>query len=159
MSDTYSNERAGFRERLARMAGRTAWREPLQGHGTAGDTVPDEHALAASLAFARRHDGDIGPDIAFAMVTQSDYRRARIVSELTAALLAATGRVGERCRDYLPQVCGQAYIAVVLGREAQRPDGVSEHDWRFLVAIGEGVLLHAADSAIRRAAACYRAAA
>ncbi|WP_244953566.1 hypothetical protein WCN79_01950 [Xanthomonas axonopodis pv. vasculorum] len=98
MTDAYTSERASFRERLARMSGGTTYRAPMEGHGTKSDTMPDVHTMAAALAYARQGEGDIGPDIALAIVCQTDYRRQRIVNELAAVLLAATGKVGSDAR-------------------------------------------------------------
>lgn len=158
MSDAYTNERAGFRERLARMAGGTTYREPMEGFGTKADSVPDVHTMAAALAYAKQGPSDIGPDIALAIVCQADYRRQRIVTELAAALLAMTGRAGERCAHVLPMICGRAYVAVVLGTVAVADEdwNIDRRDWQLLAGLAEATLLQAAEGAIGRAAASYR---
>ncbi|WP_019303629.1 hypothetical protein [Xanthomonas oryzae] len=157
MTDAYTSERASFRERLARMSGGTTYRAPIEGHATKSDTMPDVHTMAAALAYAREGESDIGPDIALAIVCQTDYRRQRIVTELAAALLAATGKVGERCAQVLPIICGRAYVAVVLGVQAT-PDPawtIAERDWQLLAGLAEATLMQAAEGAIRRAAGSY----
>ena len=93
-TDIYSHERAGFAERLGRLAARTTWREPASGAFTdRADKMPLEHALATALAFARQAPHDIGPDIAYAIVTMIEHRRPRIVGELTARLRNDARRV------------------------------------------------------------------
>jgi|GEM_PF-2147060 len=158
MAEVYTNERAGFRERLARMAGGTTYREPIGGYGTKADSVPDVHTMAAALAYAKEGPSDIGPDIALAIVCQADYRRQQIVTELVAALLAETGRVGERCADVLPIICGRAYVAVVLGvpAEADADWKIAARDWQLLSGLAEAALMQAAEGAIRRASGSYR---
>ncbi|AEQ96874.1 hypothetical protein XOC_2766 [Xanthomonas oryzae pv. oryzicola BLS256] len=129
----------------------------MEGHGTKSDTMPDVHTMAAALAYARQGEDDIGPDIALAIVCQTDYRRQRIVTELAAALLAATGKVGERSAQLLPMICGRANVAVVLGVQA-KPDPawtIAERDWLLLAGLAEAMLMQAAEGAIRRAAGSY----
>ena len=86
MSDAYSAERAGYAERLARLAGGTTYREPVGGYGTPSDYMPDVHAMAASLAFARRGKADIGPDVALAVICRKMAYRRKVATELAAAL-------------------------------------------------------------------------
>ncbi|WP_242628900.1 hypothetical protein [Xanthomonas oryzae] len=92
-----------------------------------------------------------------AIVCQTDYRRQRIVTELAAALLAATGKVEERCAQVLPIICGRAYVAVVLGVQA-KPDtawAIADSDWQLLAGLAEATLMQAAEGAFRRAAGSY----
>ena len=157
MSDEYSTVRAGFAERLARLAGGTTFREPVGGHSVKADNMPDVHAMAASLAFARQGDGDIGPDVAFAVICQRMTHRRRVVSEMTAALLAQGGRPGERCADYLPQIAASCYVHVVTGNPAERVEGPDERDWLILSSMGAGLLWDAVTVSVRRAERAYRA--
>lgn len=159
MSDVYSNERAGYAERLARLAGGTTWREPMQGHGTKMDNLPDVHALAASLAFARQGPDDIGPDVAFAIICQKPTHRERVVAKLSEALLKLAGHVAERCADHLPQVSAACYAHVCSGQYVQAPDGVGERDWEILSAVAVNQLWDAVSVSVRRAEYAYRAAA
>lgn len=156
-SDAYSTERAGFAERLARLAGGTTWREPVGGYGTKSDNLPDVHALAASLAFARRGRDDIGPDVAMAVICRVPAHRQRVVTELAAALLAESGRVGERCADHLPIVAARCYMHVCIGSPAEQPEGVDERDWAILGAMACRLLWDAVTVTVRRAERAYRA--
>ena len=157
MGDVFSTERAGFAERLARLAGGTTYREPMGGHGTKSDHIPDVHAMAASLAFARRGASDIGPDVAMAVICRKMAHRRRVVTELAAALLAQSGRVGERCADYLPQIAAACYSNVVTGEALERPEGPDDRDWEILSAMGTGLLWDAVSVSVRRAEYAYRA--
>lgn len=159
MSDTYSGIRAGFAERVAKMAGGTTYREPVGSSGTRADYMPDEHAIAAALAYARRGPGDIGPDVAVAIATGSTAHRTKIVMELSAALLAATGRVGERTANFLLSIAAHCYLDVVGQPSGKRPLGVSERDYQLLRSFGHGILWQAAESALNRAQKAYRQAA
>lgn len=157
MTDAYSAERAGYAERLARLAGSTTWREPMEGHATRGDHLPDVHAMAASLAFARRGEADIGPDVALAVICRKMAHRRKVVTELAAALLASGGRAGERCADYLPQIAAACYSHVVTGEPIAVVAGIAERDWEILSSMGTGLLWDAVSVSVRRAEYAYRA--
>jgi hypothetical protein len=157
MSDEFSNARAGFAERVAKLAGGTTYREPVGSFGTSADRMPDAHAIAAALAYARRGRADIGPDIAVAIATGSIAHRTRIVMELSAALLASTGKVGERTADSLLIISAHCYLFVVTGRpQGPRPLGVADRDYALLRSLGEGILWQAAEAALARAKKAYR---
>ena len=157
-NDLFSTERAGFLERLAGLSGRTTWREPAGGaHYTGG--VPDAHALAASLAYARRGEHDIGPDILVCVACQTEHRRPRIVAELAAALVAECGRVAKRNQHALPAIAARAYMGVVYGKHYTPPSGVRMHDYLLLSRMGEATLWQAAEQSLRLAERAYRAAA
>lgn len=156
MSDAYSAERAGYAERLARLAGGTTYREPVGGYGTPSDYMPDVHAMAASLAFARRGEADIGPDVAFAVICRKMAHRRKVVTELAAALLASGGRAGERCAYYLPQIASACYSHVVTGEPRAVVAGIAERDWVILSSMGVGLLWDAVSVSVRRAEYAYR---
>lgn len=157
MSDIYSAERAGYAERLARLAGSTTYREPMEGHATRSDYMPDVHAMAASLAFARRGENDIGPDVALAVICRKMAHRRRVVTELAAALLAQGGRPGERCADALLEIAAACYVHVVTGDPLERVPEITERDWEILSAMGAGLLWDAVAVSVRRAEYAYRA--
>jgi hypothetical protein len=160
MSDEFSTARAGFAERVAKMAGGTTYREPVGSFGSSADHLPDAHAVAAAMAYARRGPNDIGPDIAVAIATGTPAHRSRIVLELSAALLACTGRVGERATNFLLMIAAHCYLYVVTGKpQGPRPLGVSERDYTLLRSMGEGILWQAAESALTRAKKAYMQAA
>lgn len=159
-TDVYSTERAGFAERLARLTGGSTWREPMEGYGSRHDWQPEAHRLAQALAYARAGGNDIGPDLVCAIVLQWPGKPHRVVTELAAALLAQTGRVGERCADHLPMIARACYLHVVTGEElTEEIDGVDPRDWLLLTSIGTGSLWQAVEQTIRRAERAYRAAA
>lgn len=157
MSDEFTHVRAGFAERVAKMAGGTTYREPVGSFGSSADHLPDAHAIAAAMAYARRGQTDIGPDIAVAIATGSIAHRTKIVMELSAALLASTGRVGERAVNYLLTISAHCYLFVVTGKpQGPRPLGVADRDYIILRSLGEGILWQAAESALERAQKAYR---
>ena len=86
----YSTDRPEFIERLAKLAGGTTWRQPLEGHGTKSDHLPDAHAIATALGFARHDPDDIGPDVAYCWALGSDAYKSRCTRRLSIAL---------RCHD------------------------------------------------------------
>ncbi|MDE2471666.1 MAG: hypothetical protein KGL35_23800 [Bradyrhizobium sp.] len=154
-TDLFSNERAGFLERLARLSGGTTWREPAGGGGSS-DWLPDTHALAASLAYARRGEHDIGPDIIVCIVCQAEHLRPRIVAELTAALRVECGRVARRNANTLPAIASHAYLAVVYGHNLKPPaQGIRAHDYLLLTRMGEATLWSAAEQSLRLAERAY----
>lgn len=63
-ADIYSNQKASFRERIAKLAGGTTYREPMGGRSTDPNRMTDQD-VAAALAYARQGPDDIGPDIAY----------------------------------------------------------------------------------------------
>ena len=155
VADTYETRRAGFAERCARLAGRTAYREPVGGHATRSDYMPDEHAIAAALAFGRLGRNDIGPDIAVAIATGSPAKRMEIVRELAAALLATT-RLADWCSDHLLQVCAESYLSVVGAKPVGSVDGMTALHYDGLRRVGDATLWQAADDAFMRASRAYR---
>jgi hypothetical protein len=160
MSDEFSNARAGFLERIAKLAGGTTYRQPIGSFGASSDHLPDAHAIATAMAYARRGDTDIGPDIAVAIATGSTAHRTRIVMELSAALLAGTGKVGARAENFLLTIAAHCYLFVVTNTtQGPRPLGVSERDYLLLRSFGEGILWQAAESALVRAKKAYQQAA
>lgn len=87
----YSSDRPEFAERVARLAGQTTYRVPTEGRGTRMEQLPDAHAIAAALAFARQGPDDIGPDVAYAWVVQTDAGRERVTRKLSEAM---------RCKEF-----------------------------------------------------------
>lgn len=133
----YSSDRPEFAERVARLAGQTTYRVPTEGRGTRTEQMPDAHAIAAALAFARQGSDDIGPDVAYAWVLQSDAGRERVTRRLSEAM---------RCKEF--QNAGRhrlaaAEVAWEVMIHNRRPTGPAPADcspttWdrMLLVAIG-----------------------
>lgn len=154
MSD-HDEKRAGFAERVARLAGETTYREPIGGYGTRGDYMPDAHAIAAAMAFARLGRHDIGPDIAVAIATGCTDHRMTIVRELAAALLATTGRVGQRCSAHLLQLSAHSYLCVIGAVVPEPIKRITKFDYANLREVGDGMLWQAAEDAFARARKTY----
>lgn len=159
MTDHYEPRRFDFIEQVAKLAGKTTFREPIGGYGTRRDYMPTEHAIAAAMAYARRGQHDIGPDIAVAIATGCTDHRMEIVRELAAALLAGMGKVADRNADYLLEISADSYLCVIGIDRSNRPVGVSEKDYQVLRYFGDRMLLDAAEAALRRAARAWRKAA
>ena len=149
-SDVYSHDRATFRERIARLAGGTTYREPMEGHSTDPHRLTDLD-VAAALAFARRGSSYIGPDVAYCMICQSDAYRPRIVRELAIALSESGGYYLRKARPYLLHIADQAFSVAVWQARVTKPEGCSESAYSALLLAGVATLQSVADDAIRRA--------
>ena len=144
-----------FAERVMRLAGQTTYRMPAAGRGGAAlDMVPDAHAIAAALAYGRLGPEDIGPDVAYCWVLQSDAYRNPVVRRLALALRGnATRGLGR----FTLAAAGVAWRVLVHGeRIAAPPQGVSARDWELLVWAALGTLHTAAWDALTRAERAYR---
>src|SRR5690606_31516275 len=87
MTKLWSSDRPEFTERLAKLAGQTTYRTPNNGGtGKTADHLPDAHAIATALSFSRRGPDDVGPDVAYCWVLQTDAYRQKVVRKLSAAL-------------------------------------------------------------------------
>lgn len=153
--DTHSNERPGFAERAAKLAGRTTYREPVGGYGTSLGHMPDEHAIAAAFAYGRKGPNDIGPDIALSIITGTQAHRTRIVVELAAALLIQMPRVSRGEEDAVIEVAADCFLRVVAGTGSGKPEGMNSRAYESLAALGDSILFAAADDAISRARRAY----
>ena len=153
-SDIYSHDRATFRERIARLAGGTTYREPMEGHSTDPHRLTDLD-VAAALAFARKGSADIGPDVAYCMICQSDAYRPRIVRELALALSESGGYYLRKARPYLLSIADQAFAVAVWQALVARPEGCGERAYSALLLAGVATLHSSADEAIRRAEQAY----
>ena len=134
MGALWSNERPEFCERVAKLAGGTAYRTPVAGRGTGADRLPDAHAIAAALAFARRGANDIGPDVAYCWVLRCDTYRNKVVRKLADAL---------RCREFRAvyqwrlTAAEAAWDAMIWNRSSARPaDAPRLYDELLLAAVG-----------------------
>jgi hypothetical protein len=153
-AEIYTHEKATFRERIAALAGRSTWREPMEGHSTDPAKMTDQD-VAAALAYARQGPDDIGPDIAYCMICGSDWHRARIV-RLLAEALASSGHAWRGARPYTLTIADQAFRSVVWQERVCRPEGCPERVFGNLLLAGVAALHSQADEAIRRAEAAFR---
>jgi len=155
----YSREAPSLLERLGRLAGATGWRQPVEGTGTARKVIPVEHELAMALGMARTSDPlDIGPDIAFDMATQAGRHRRKVCETLAKVLLseAKDHRAVRRNRPFLAVACHAAYVRLVYGHDASKPDHMPQGDWEVLTDVAERVLAAQADEAVERAVRALR---
>lgn len=147
-----------FHERLSALLGETTYRQPVGGRSTGGDRRPAAHAVAHALAAARRHPGDIGPDVAVCLYLGTDYRRDWIIGQLAAALGADDDLLVRRNRAHLRQ-CANAGFALLVARvHLAKPDGISERAWGDLVSACAAILSQEAEDAVARASRKLRAA-
>ncbi len=154
-TDTFSTERANFTERLASLAGGTTYREPVGGHGTKVEHLPDAHAVATALAYAKQGRDDIGPDVAYCWVLRSDAYRNRVVSLLSVALRCHELRGAD---GYRTLGANAAWDALVWDRVTPKPAGATERVWGDVVAAAGAVMLESAWCALARAERRYKAA-
>lgn len=155
----YSREAPSLLERLGRLAGATGWRQPAEGAGGARRAIPVEHELAMALGMARTSDPlDIGPDIAFDLATGSSRHQRQVCEALAKVLLseAKDHRAVRRNRPFLAVACHAAYVRLVYGHDASKPDHMPQGDWEVLTDVAERVLAAQADEAVERAVRALR---
>lgn len=137
MSTLWSNDRPEFLERLGSLAGKSTYRTPTAGKGTKIDQLPDEHAIAAALAFARRGREDIGPDVAYCWALQSDAYRERVTRKMAVALSCHELR---SIRAHLLELSCIAWDTMIHDRTGLGvpPPGVPQVPWDrgLLAALG-----------------------
>lgn len=134
MGTLWNSDRPDFCERVAKLAGGTTYRTPTEGRGTKLDQLPDAHAVAAALAFARRGENDVGPDVAYCWVLRCDSYRRKVVRKLADAL---------RCREFQSvtrwrlTAAEAAWDAMIWNRSSARPtDAPKLYDDLLLAAVG-----------------------
>jgi hypothetical protein len=156
-ADIFTDKRADFRERLAAaLAGtKTAYRVPTEGRSTAPLQMTDLD-VAAALAYARQRPDDIAPDIAYCLITQSDWHRPRIVLALAEALYSYRLK---GTRPYVLEIADHVFRAVVWGERTATPSGCPPRGYAHLLLAGAAVMNSLADDALRRAERAFRAAA
>lgn len=154
--DVHSVERAGLMERLCVLAGVTTWREPVAGYTNKAGKVPNEHVLAAALAFARDHSGharDIGPDILEVLVLGRETgAMEHITTKLMNALLDTSTRMHTIERRSLRKACYRVVRACISGRPADRINSITAHDWRFIESLGTNTLWTSAEQTLKEVA-------
>ena len=159
MSETevFTHARPSYAERLAKLAG-TIGQLSVSTGGGKPQQLPDAHALAASLAMARRGSRDIGPEIAAAIYCGTDLWRPRIVSELVSAWVQ-TIPASRAYSKALPSVAGHAYRSAVYGEQFDpiwaRNLGIKGSLYAVLLSSGTQKLLAAAEDCVARAARAY----
>lgn len=152
--DTYTYERAGFAERLGKLAGKVQQFEAAGGTRSGKPRIPDEHAICMALAFGRRGVRDVGPEIAQAIYAGHAVNRERVVAELVHAMLIALPKA-KRYPHTLPLMAGHAYILTVAPVDLEPPVGVRNEDYRLLVDFARAMLWQAADESLRLAERAY----
>lgn len=153
-SALWSSDRPEFVERIAKLAGGTTYREPVGGHSTKSEHLPDAHAIATALAFARRGPDDVGPDVAYCWVLQTDAYRERVTRRLSDALMCHEFRGAGAARL---MAATAAWDAMIWNRSTPRPADARHWDRLLITAI---VTLHnAAWDALAEAEKKYRSAA
>lgn len=151
----WSTDRPEFVERVASLAGGTTYREPAAGRGTKVAQLPDPHAIAAALAFARADPDDIGPDVAYCWALQSDAYRQRTTRRLAILLRSPRTRTLAAHRLAAAEI---AWEVMIHNRRAkvEQPADVTPRDWDRLLLEAIGMLQAAAWEALDMAERCYR---
>lgn len=150
----WSTDRPEFVERVAALAGGTTYRLPVAGRGTKADQLPDAHAVAAALAYARTSPGDIGPDVAYCWALQTDVYRDRVLRQ-ALAMLPGKGR-SAKVEGELMQALGAAWDAMIWDRPTRRPADIPERAWSVALLFGIKVLHESAWDAVAAAERAYR---
>lgn len=124
----WSSDRPDFVERVAKLAGQTTYRVPVGGRSTSSDHLPDAHAIASALAFARRGPEDIGPDVAYCWVLRSNAYRNKVVG----ALARSVGNgISKRTQDDIFVAADSAWMSFVWGKEPKRPSNIDQPAWEY----------------------------
>ena len=154
----YSTDRPEFLERLATLAGSTTYREPSGARSTDHDFMPDAHAIAAALAYARRERDDIGPDVAYCWATQSDAYRQRTTRRLAIMLRSPKTRTLAVHRLTAAEA---AWTAMIHNKRAQvaQPADIRPDDWNRLLLAAVTMMYRAAWDALADAERAYKRAA
>lgn len=154
----YSTDRPEFLERLAALAGGTTYRQPSGARSTSHDWLPDSHAIATALAYARKDRDDIGPDVAYCWALQSDAYRQRTVRRLAIMLRSPKTRTVAAHRLTAAEA---AWTAMVHNRRAKvnQPADVRPDDWNRLILAAVTLLYQSAWDALADAERAYKRAA
>lgn len=139
MNDTYSGERAGFLERLGRLAGHTTFREPSGEFVPVSNPVPVSHGLIVTLCGARGERWQPGPEIAYAVATGVQNNRAAVIDWLAEKLYQGTGAEGRRNGGRIRGIAAVSYALAVRGERGLRGFTFDDHVMR-LAWIGAGWL-------------------
>lgn len=149
----FTSDRPEFMERVAKLAGGTTYREPVGGHSTKLEHLPDPHAIAAALSFARRGPDDIGPDVAYCWVLKSDAYREKVTRKLSIAM---------RCHELRGTganrlaACNAAWDAMIHNRSGHsRPADCAELPWSKLLLAATGTLYTSAWDTLADAERAY----
>jgi hypothetical protein len=154
MADTWTHERATFRERIARLAGKTSWREPVAGYTNKTGELGEEQQIAMALAFARDGADDIGPEVAYCLICETRRGKPDVLHKVTQALRKQFPKADARPL-MTRQAVNQAFEWAVFGIEPdpeERPKaGMAPETFWGLVLVSRGVIIRAGEEAIYRA--------
>lgn len=145
-----AGSRPTFRERVAALQGAgSSWREPSAGHVARVKPIPAAHMTVGDLAMARRDASDIGPDIAYDVLTQSTGHAVKVCRWLGATIARDRSAAARRCREHLGLIAVLAYRYEVL-REVfpPAPEGVTADDWGSMLIFAALLLEYAAEDAL-----------
>ena len=143
-----SNERAGFLERLGRLAGQTTYRQPIEGVGTRWDYMPESHVLAARLSYARGRRWNPGPELAYTIATGIPCKRAEVIDWL-ASKMARSMEVSTQRAGILRGIAAVSYC-IIVQPEKMKNVKLSRHVMR-IAGIGAAWLSACLDDTIARA--------
>lgn len=149
----WSNDRPEFTERVAKLAGATTYREPVGGYGTKSEHLPDAHAIAAALSFARRGPDDIGPDVAYCWVLQTDAYREKVTRKLCIAMHCHELRGTAKHRLTAAQAAWESMIHNRTGQT--RPADLAELPWSKLLLAAVGTMYTSAWDTLADAERAY----
>lgn len=149
-----SDARPDFAERVGKLAGQISGWQLTPGAGRGIANVPDAHAIAMALAFARRGPRDIGPEIVAAIYCGFDGWRPRIVAELASALLQ-TSRLAQQHERHILAISRSAYESALHGIHYKPPKGCHPASYRAIQRDASAILWGAANNTLSAAAHAY----
>ena len=125
--DTHTHTPPTFLERLGRLAGQTTYRIPVEGVGTRFGCVPESHALAAALSYARGRKWQPGPEICYAKATGVEHKRSDVIEWLTGKIHAYVQATGRQNEERVRGIAMIAYCMTVRGNESVAHLSVGAH--------------------------------
>lgn len=158
-AETYNHaDRAGFLERMGRLAGQTTFREPSGGGSPySARMMTTENALVLALSFARRDKRDIGPEMVYAIATGIPHQREQVVSWLAIKIMRDAGPKGRKAQNYINILAQHCYELVAFGKQTTKLPSRLPVCWDDLRNIGTAWLWIVAESTIERAEYAHRA--
>lgn len=152
----WSSDRPEFCERIAKLAGGTTFREPWAASGgDTSDKLPDAHAIATALAFARRGPQDIGPDVAYCLVLKSDTYKGKVSRKVMESSIPHNKRTTATVDVFLKGfVC--AWNTLIYEKPDKRPHYIGLPEWEATVNFCLNLLYSSAWDSLSTAEKSYR---
>jgi hypothetical protein len=142
-----------FRDRIAALTGRTAYRVPVGGRATGTPMTDQDVAAAVAMGRRRFRSGevdprDVGPEVLYGICTGTRHRKPDVCQRIAEMILAhVSGK--QRFRVY--KAVNAAYEDVVMAVTLAMPEDIPRPTWETLFATAVGILRTESEGALRRA--------